>query len=105
MIIYNVTVNVEESVHEDWLAWMRNVHIPEVMSKGIFSGHRMFRVLADEGSGSYTYAIQYTCDSLELAETYRERFAPALQEESRRRYKDKTVAFRTLLELVPSRAI
>ena len=37
MIIYNVTVSVEESVQTEWLNWMRNKHIPEVMACGIFT--------------------------------------------------------------------
>ena len=27
MIIYNVTVNVDESIHTDWLNWMQNKHV------------------------------------------------------------------------------
>ena len=100
MIVYNVTVNVEEAIHEDWLEWMRRVHIPDVMSKGIFIENRMFKVLADEGTGSHTYAIQYTCESMELYETYRDLYAPALQDDVKQRYQDKFFAFRTLLEVV-----
>jgi len=36
MIIYNVTVSVDNEVHEMWLAWMRNTHLPEVMATGYF---------------------------------------------------------------------
>ena len=100
MIVYNVTVNVEEVIHLDWLNWMKTVHIPEVMSKGIFIKNQIYKVLADEGSGSHTYAIQYLCESMEAYELYRDNFAPALQEDVKRRYQDKFVAFRTLLEVV-----
>jgi len=27
MILYNVTVSLDPSIHADWLEWMRNVHI------------------------------------------------------------------------------
>lgn len=100
MIVYNVTVNVEDAIHADWLDWMRTVHIPEVMSKGIFIRNQIFKVLADEGSGSHTYAFQYLCESMEAYETYRDNFAPSLQNDVKQRYQDKFVAFRTLLEVV-----
>lgn len=100
MIIYNVTVNVEEIIHTEWLTWMQEVHIPEVMSKGLFIQHHIFKVLADEGTGSHTYAIQYHCESMEVYENYRDNFAPALQEQVNKRYKDNFVAFRTLLEVI-----
>ncbi|MEO8448027.1 MAG: DUF4286 family protein, partial [bacterium] len=28
MILYNVTVNVDDSVHDEWLEWMKTIHIP-----------------------------------------------------------------------------
>ena len=36
MLIYNVTINIEESVEKEWLAWMQQVHIPEVIATGKF---------------------------------------------------------------------
>ena len=32
MIVYSVTVNIENEVHDDWLSWMKNKHIPDVMA-------------------------------------------------------------------------
>ena len=32
MIVYNVTVSVDENITSDWLAWMKDEHIPEVMA-------------------------------------------------------------------------
>lgn len=100
MIIYNVTINIDNSVAADWLQWMQDVHIPDVMKTGMFLENHIFRVLADEDSGGKTYAIQYWCADLFTYEMYRDRFAPALQAEASKRYGDKFVAFRTLLEVV-----
>ena len=100
MIIYNITVNIDESVHEEWLYWMRDVHIPEVMAVGLFTDSRMLKLIGDEDSGGHTYAIQYTVESMEKYNTYQEKFAPALQKVHIDKYKDKFVAFRTLLEVI-----
>lgn len=99
MIIYNVTVNIEDEVHDNWVEWMKNVHIPDVMSTGLFIESRFCKVLADEDSGT-TYSIQYTCPNMETLEKYYREYAPRLQEEHTKRYRDKFVAFRTLLEVV-----
>ena len=29
MILYNVTVNIDKDVEQDWINWMKNTHIPE----------------------------------------------------------------------------
>ena len=34
MIIYNVTSNIDESIHDEWLNWMRQEHIPQVLGTG-----------------------------------------------------------------------
>ncbi len=99
MIIYNVTVNVDEDVAAEWLSWMKEVHIPDVMQTGMFNDYRICRVLAEE-SGGFTYAVQYTCPDMGTYEKYRDEFAPSLQQETARRYGGKLVAFRTLLEVL-----
>lgn len=99
MIVYNVTVKIENSVHDEWLNWMRTVHIPDVLNTGLFSENRMLKVLVDDTDG-VTYSIQYTCANMQALETYQAKHAPALQAEHTARYRDKFVAFRTLLEVI-----
>ena len=51
MIIYNVTINVEESISQEWLCWMQKIHIPEVMNTGMFISAKMTRVMVEEQMG------------------------------------------------------
>jgi len=53
----------------------------------------------DERDG-ITYAIQYFCNEISEYLIYQEKFAPKLQEEHTDKYKDKFVAFRTILKEV-----
>lgn len=101
MLIYNITVNIEESVHQDWLNWMKQIHIPDVMNTGCFESNKICRVLStQEDETGYTYAIQYFCKNKALLETYQKNHAPELQREHLQRYDGKFVAFRSLLEEV-----
>ncbi len=100
MIIYNVTINIEKSVHDEWLEWMKTCHVPDVMRTGLFKENKILRVLGDEDSGGHTYSFQYWCESMEKYLQYQDIYAPALRGEHNNRYKDKFVAFRTLLETV-----
>lgn len=99
MIIYNVTVKIENEAHDEWLNWMKHTHIPEVLATGKFVSYQMAKVLVDDTDG-VTYAIQYNCRDMNTLNEYHEHHASALQREHAERYKDKFVAFRTLLELV-----
>lgn len=99
MIIYNVTINIDDEVHDEWLKWMNEVHIPEVMKCGLFTNARICRLLVDEEAGT-TYAIQYTATSMSDYEKYRDEFAPGLQAETKKKFDNKFVAFRSLLEVI-----
>ncbi|HLG34236.1 MAG TPA: DUF4286 family protein [Bacteroidia bacterium] len=99
MIIYNVTVNVDDSIHDEWLKWMKEVHIPDVMKTGMFKEYRLCKVLSDEDSGR-TYSFQYVCDNMDMFEKYRNEFSPALRKQVTEKFGDKFVAFRTLLEVI-----
>lgn len=99
MIVYSVTVNVEDSIHHDWLSWMKNKHIPDVMATGFFTSYRFLKVInRDKEEEGSTYNIQYSCASMADLHHYQIKHAPALQKEHTERYEDKFVAFRTLLE-------
>ena len=100
MIIYNVTVKIDSDVQQEWLDWMKEVHIPNVMNTGIFEEYRISRILELDEADGVTYAIQYLCKSLDDYETYRNQYAPALQQEHSDKYQNKFVAFRTLMEVV-----
>ncbi len=99
MIIYNVTVNINDEVHDDWLKWMKEQHIPEVMKTGCFTRNRLLKILVQEEIGT-SYSIQYSCNTMEDFNRYQKDFAAKLQQDHSQRFKEKFVAFRTLLEEV-----
>lgn len=100
MIIYNVTINIDESVHDKWLQWMRNKHIEDVLATGLFISARMVKVLIEEEMGGTTYSVQYYTDSRAKLEEYYKSHAPRLRNEGLSLFADKMIAFRTELEVM-----
>ena len=37
MIIYNVTIKVQASIHQEWLVWLKTDHIPAILNTGCFT--------------------------------------------------------------------
>jgi len=99
MILYNVTVSVDQDVHEEWLRWMIEVHIPDVMATGHFVENKVMRIEAFE-EGGITYAIQYLAPSRADYDTYQAHHAPRLQQDVLLRYPGKFAAFRTVMEVL-----
>ncbi|MEP6734930.1 MAG: DUF4286 family protein [Chryseolinea sp.] len=100
MFLYNVTVGIDKDVEREWLEWMREEHIPKVIATGMFKVSKIYKVLHDQDEGSISYSVQFFADTLVHVTTYFEKYAPKLMEEHRKRFRDKHVAFMTLLEEV-----
>lgn len=100
MYIYNVTTNVDQTIHDEWLNWIKSKHIPAMLATGKFTNAKMSQVLIEEEMGGITYSVQYTTDSKETLEQYYNEDATKLREEAMRLFKDKIVSFRTELKII-----
>ena len=63
MIVYNVTIKVAEAIKTDWLAWLKEEHIPDVLNTKCFSKATILHLLELDNSEGPTYAIQYFAES------------------------------------------
>lgn len=99
MYIYNVTINIDETIHEEWLDWMKTKHIPDMLATGKFQKALMTKVLVEEEMGGITYSVQYTTQNKETLQQYYTEDAHKLRAESKK-FEGKFVAFRTELEII-----
>lgn len=99
MYIYNVTINIIDEVHDEWLHWMKELHMPDVMKTGCFIDCQLLKVLNVEDEG-HTYSAQYKFLEMSNIERYQKEFAPKLQAEHSEKFKNQYTAFRTLLQIV-----
>ncbi|SEC34719.1 protein of unknown function [Tenacibaculum sp. MAR_2009_124] len=99
MYIYNVTLNVDDSIHDEWLVWIEK-HIPEVLATGHFLSARMTQVLVEEEMGGTTYSIQYSAKNREDLDNYYKFSAEKLRSDGLKKFADKVLAFRTELKVI-----
>jgi len=90
MLLYNVTLILDETVTEEWLQWMQEIHIPEVMATNLFVSHRLLKVLDSPNEG-VTYCAQYVAESEEEYNQYQEIHAPELQAKLNQKFENKFV--------------
>ncbi len=100
MYIYNVTTNIEDSAHKEWLNWMKKSHIPDVLATGKFTDAKMCKVLVEEDMGGTTYSVQFTTPNKETLQRYYKEDAPKLRQEASELFAGKAVSFRTELEII-----
>ena len=100
MIIYNVTIKVEQSIADQWLQWLLNEHIPDIMQTGCFSSHKVVRLLEVDESEGPTYAIQYHADSKADYNRYIEMHATTMRQKSVDKWGNRFIAFRSVMQVV-----
>lgn len=98
MIIYNVTINVDKTINNEWLTWIKE-HIPEVLATGKFKEAKLTKVLVADDETD-TYSIQYRAHSREALDAYYAEDAERLRGNGLKRFADKSLAFRTELEII-----
>lgn len=100
MYIYNVTIKVDWKIAEDWVEWMKQIHIPNVMETGFFTKYVMVQLLQTDETEGPTFAVQYFAESLIAYEKYINECAPQLKEQTIKKWGAQFIAFRSLMKVV-----
>lgn len=100
MFIYNVTIKIDHSIHEAWLQWMNETHIPDVMNTGCFEKSLFVKLLETDETEGPTYAVQYYAVSKAQYNRYIDLYSAKLRKDGMNKWGNKFIAFRTLMEVV-----
>ena len=100
MILYNVTIKVDQSIADQWLTWLNTEHIPDMRSTGCFHQASVYRLLESDESDGITFAVQYHAENIEAYNKYLQDHAAAMRKKGMEKWSNKFVAFRSVLELV-----
>lgn len=99
MIVYCVQLSIDLECEADWLQWMCETHIPDVMKTGLFERYECLKQLEGPSTSAGVYQIRYYCASPDLLQHYQQTFAPGLQAEHSQRYAGRFSASRMVLEV------
>ena len=99
MISYNITTKVTWDNVDEWIDWQIEEHIPEVMATDLFDDYKMFRLLEEEEDGA-TFTIQYFTSIKDRYDQYILQFSKILRDKAFKRWGNKFISHRTLMELV-----
>ena len=100
MIIYNVTTKVEHAINEDWLQWVKDIHIPDIIATGCFTHATVLRLIEVDDTEGPTYAVQYHASSKADYNRYIQQHAEDLRDKAFQKWGNRFIAFRSVLEVV-----
>jgi hypothetical protein len=100
MILYNVTTKVHTSIQNEWLAWLKKEHIPDIIHTGCFTHATILQLLEIDDSEGPTYAVQYFAESKSLYNNYIEKFLAPMKQKAFDKWGNKFIAFRSIMQVV-----
>jgi hypothetical protein len=100
MFIYNVTTKVDWSISDEWVEWMRTEHIPVLLTTMCFEKVNLARLLDVDDVEGPTYAAQYYVSTKNMYDDYIENHAPRFREHAIKKWGNKFISFRTLMQII-----
>ncbi len=99
MILYNITVIIDEEIETDWLKFINHTFVPDALSGNLLISNRILRVIDSPNEG-VTYCLQFISDSLDNYNQFKDLYASDLLEAHASRFKDQAVCFSTIMEFI-----
>ena len=87
-------------IEGQWLAWMEDVHIPQVLGTGCFFRHQLVKLLDTGEQEHATYAVQYYASDKSLYDNYLGNHAARLKKEVKDKWGDMAFSFSTLMQVI-----
>ena len=100
MFIYSVTIHIDKSVEKDWLHYMQEKHIGDVLATNYFLSCIIRKDVLDTSTNFTTYNIEYSLKDKQAYIDYQEKEALRLQADVKKYFDGKFTAERTFYEVI-----
>jgi hypothetical protein len=100
MFIYNVTIKIDWTIHEEWRLWLVEENIPGMMETGCFLNYQLVKILEVDEVDGPTYAIQYYVEEIVDYERFIIEYGQRFASRSRLKWGEQMLQFSTLMEVI-----
>lgn len=101
MFGYSISILVNHSIEHEWLEWMKEVHIKEILETNCFVDAMFCKIHHETASHDATnYNVVYFAKTKEDIEKYYKDFAPLLRQKVWVLFREQITFFRTELEYI-----
>lgn len=100
MLIYNTTYHVEEKSIKNFLIWIQESFIPEILKSGMLRSPRLMEVLSNKEDGSTSFSLQWEVEDSKTLHAWYSQYGTRLNQQMIEVFKDDVVGFPTLLDVI-----
>ncbi|WP_207422065.1 DUF4286 family protein [Desertivirga brevis] len=99
MVLFNITIIIDDSINDEWLRWINEEFIPEAMSSNLIASKRLLKVLDSPNEG-ITYCLQFVLDTIASYQSFQQNQFASLMNKHSINFNNKFVSFNTLMEFI-----
>jgi len=100
MFIFNTTYLVSDKVHDTWLKWVKEEHIPFMMNSTLFTQPQVARVITSAKEDGTSFSVQFHVRDMQTLKIWNKEFSLLFQNKCSGKFGSEVVFFTTVLELV-----
>lgn len=100
MYLYNITIKIETGLESDWLLWMHEEYIPQILTYKTFYEYKLYKILNIDDTDGATYALQLFAENELLIEQFLNSHLQTIQQIQQQRWLGRMYSFATLMENV-----
>lgn len=100
MLLYNTTYTLEAEVERNFLIWIKECYIPQVIEDGKLHSPRLMKILSHSEDGTLSYSLQFEVKDSSTLHAWHLSKGRFLNEELLKVFKDKIIGFPTLMEIL-----
>ncbi len=99
MLIYNTTYHLDEKDEKNFIIWIKETYLPQVLEHNSLMNPRFCKVLSHKDEG-VSYSLQWEVDNSEILHQWYREQGNQMAVELTSIFKDRLVGFSTLLEVL-----
>ena len=100
MFIFNTTYLVSDKVHDTWLKWVREQHIPFMLESSYFSRPQVARVITSDKQEGTSFSVQFHVQDMQTLKLWNQKYSLLFQEKCSQEFGTEVIFFTTVLELI-----
>lgn len=100
MLVYNTTYQMDIDDARNFVIWIHECYIPQVLEDGILKSPRLLRILSHKDQDTECFSLQWEVEDSAALHKWHVRQGMKLNEELQKVFKDKVIGFPTLMEVI-----
>lgn len=97
---YNITTLVPEEIEEEWVKWIVEIHLKEILDTGLILQHYLYKLRDKNVQEGVTYTLQIFFKHLQDYEKFKTLYEQKLLEKRKENWGNACLSFISSMEVI-----